>query len=186
MTVRSRVAWTLTTSLLAPLALGGLTLAQDPPRKDPPPPAERKSSFSPVVPEEPFASVMRRMSGEKAGLDAKQKSLLGERYDLANRAAGDATMARGKAVQAGVRAKLPAGVTWEQLGTMTPEQIKERGAWPLGFLPLPHPNHPEGGMLFPQFQSTRSRSRSSATSPASTSTSTCPTTSSPSSRRRSS
>ena len=34
---------------------------------------------------------------------------------------------------------------------MTPEQIRERDAFPLGFLPLPHPNHPEGGMLFPQF-----------------------------------
>ncbi len=34
---------------------------------------------------------------------------------------------------------------------MTPAQIRDRGAWPLGFLPLPHANHPEGGMTFPQF-----------------------------------
>ncbi len=60
-------------------------------------------------------------------------------------------MFRGKAVQCGVRARLPAGVTWEQLAAMTPAQIKERGAFPLGFLPLPHANHPEGGMVFPQF-----------------------------------
>ena len=34
---------------------------------------------------------------------------------------------------------------------MTPEQIREKGLWPKGFLPLPHPNHAEGGMLFPKY-----------------------------------
>ena len=34
---------------------------------------------------------------------------------------------------------------------MTPEEIREKGLFPAGFLPLPHPNHPEGGMLFPKF-----------------------------------
>ena len=34
---------------------------------------------------------------------------------------------------------------------MSPEEIKAKGLWPKGFLPLPHPNHPEGGMLFPQY-----------------------------------
>ncbi len=34
---------------------------------------------------------------------------------------------------------------------MTPEEIREKDAFPAGFLPLPHPNHPEGGMLFPKF-----------------------------------
>jgi cytochrome c peroxidase len=91
------------------------------------------------------------MSGAKAEVMARQKSLLADRYDLGNRPSGDATMFRGKAVQGGVRAKLPAGVTWESLGSMTPDQIRDRGAWPLGFLPLPHANHPEGGMTFPQF-----------------------------------
>jgi cytochrome c peroxidase len=104
-----------------------------------------------VVPKESFASVMRRMSGEKAGIMQRQRGLLAERYDLANRAAGDATMARGKAVQGGVRAKLHAGMTWESLAAMTPEAVRERDAFPHGFRPLPHPNHPEGGMLFPQF-----------------------------------
>ena len=34
---------------------------------------------------------------------------------------------------------------------MTPDEIREKGLFPAGFLPLPHPNHPEGGMLFPKF-----------------------------------
>ena len=151
MTVRSRVAWALSLSLLAPLGWSGLIRAQDPPRKSPPPPAERKTSFAPVVIEEPFESVRQRMTAAKAGLMQKHGALLAERYDLSNRPAGDATMSRGKAVQGGVRAKLPPGVTWESLNGMAPELIRERNAWPLGFLPLPHPNHPEGGMLFPQF-----------------------------------
>ena len=61
-------------------------------------------------------------------------------------------MSRGKAVQEGVRVKLPAGVkSWQDLAAMTPEQIREKGVWPKGFLPLPHPNHAEGGMLFPKY-----------------------------------
>jgi cytochrome c peroxidase len=47
--------------------------------------------------------------------------------------------------------KLPQGVTWEQLAEMTPMDIKEKDLWPMGFYPLPHPNHPEGGMVFPKF-----------------------------------
>jgi cytochrome c peroxidase len=61
-------------------------------------------------------------------------------------------MSRGKPVQEGVRVKLPAGVTWDQLAKTPPEQIKSRNLYPIGFLPLPHPNHPEGGMLFPKFE----------------------------------
>jgi cytochrome c peroxidase len=34
---------------------------------------------------------------------------------------------------------------------MTPDDIKSKGLWPKGFLPLPHPNHAEGGMVFPKF-----------------------------------
>jgi cytochrome c peroxidase len=33
---------------------------------------------------------------------------------------------------------------------MSSEEIRRRDLWPKGFLPLPHPNHAEGGMLFPQ------------------------------------
>jgi cytochrome c peroxidase len=56
-----------------------------------------------------------------------------------------------KAVQEGVRAKLPEGMTWQELAGMTPEEIREKDLWPKGFFPLPHPNHPEGGMVFPKF-----------------------------------
>lgn len=73
------------------------------------------------------------------------------RYDLSNRASKDVTMSRGKAIQEGVRVKLSQGMTWEKLASMTPEDIRQQNAYPAGFLPLPHANHPEGGMLFPKF-----------------------------------
>jgi cytochrome c peroxidase len=34
---------------------------------------------------------------------------------------------------------------------MSPTEIKQKGAYPKGFLPLPHPFHSEGGMVFPKF-----------------------------------
>jgi len=60
-------------------------------------------------------------------------------------------MSRGKPIQQGPRTKLPSALTWEALAKMTPAEIREKGVWPPGFLPLPHPNHSEGGMVFPKF-----------------------------------
>jgi cytochrome c peroxidase len=42
-------------------------------------------------------------------------------------------------------------MTWEKLATLSPQEIRDQDLFPTGFLPLPHPNHPEGGMLFPKF-----------------------------------
>lgn len=78
----------------------------------------------------------------------KHRALLDARYDLSDQPVENVTMPRGKAVQGGVRVKNDGG--WEELATMKPAEIREKGLWPAGFLPLPHPNHPEGGMVFPQ------------------------------------
>ncbi|HUP35613.1 MAG TPA: cytochrome B6 [Candidatus Limnocylindria bacterium] len=115
------------------------------------PPAPTKSSYLPVV-EEPFETVFKRMSGAKDDVMKRQMDLLAARYDLSDRPAAGVTMSRGKAVQDGVRVKLPSGVTWDALARMAPDEIREKGLFPAGFLPLPHPNHPEGGMVFPKFQ----------------------------------
>lgn len=104
----------------------------------------------PLVKTEPLAQVIQRTQSEKAGIAKRQQDLLNARYDLSNRPAPGAAMSRGKAVQGGVRVKLPAGTTWEKLAAMTPDEIKNQGAWPAGFLPLPHPHHEAGGMIFPQ------------------------------------
>ena len=52
-----------------------------------------------------------------------------------------------RAVQQGVRVKLPEGVTWGQLAGMTPDEIKAKDLWPQGFRPLPHVKHESGGMI---------------------------------------
>ncbi len=41
-------------------------------------------------------------------------------------------------------------MTWEKLAALSPEEIKEKGLFPVGFLPLPHPKQEEGGMVFPK------------------------------------
>ena len=127
------------------LALGAL-LAQES--------GKRTSSYSPVVIQEDFAATVSRMSAAKPAIMRRQMDLLEARYDLANRPASGVTMSRGKPVQQGVRVKLPAGASWDSLAAMSPAEIRNRDIFPLGFLPLPHPNHPEGGMLFPGFHIT--------------------------------
>lgn len=114
-------------------------------------PEKRPSSFAPVVIKEDFAASMARMKAEKPGVMKRQMDLLHARYDLSNRSASGVTMSRGKPIQEGVRVKLANGMSWEQLGSMTPEQIREQNLFPAGLMPLPHPNHPEGGMVFPKF-----------------------------------
>ncbi|WP_298623826.1 cytochrome B6 [uncultured Legionella sp.] len=109
------------------------------------------SSYMPVVLNETFQSIVQRMSAAKQAINERQHSLLEQRYDLSNTPSKTATMSNGKPIQTGVRVKLPQGMTWDALAKMTPDEIKSKGVFPSGFLPLPHPNHPEGGMLFPQF-----------------------------------
>ncbi len=100
---------------------------------------------------EDFDTVRKRMEKEKPAIQKAQAALLKLRYDLSDRPAKGVTMTRGKAIQDGPRTRLPAGMTWKQLAALSPEEIKDKGIFPKGFLPLPHPNHPEGGMLFPKF-----------------------------------
>ncbi|HTS46549.1 MAG TPA: hypothetical protein VMH05_01315 [Bryobacteraceae bacterium] len=143
MELRSKTAQT--GALIAGLfILFGTVLAQEG--------ARRPSSYSEVVTHEDFGAVMARMSAAKPAIMERQKALLEERYDLSDRPAKGVTMSRGKAVQQGVRVKLRPGTTWEGLAKMRPEEIRERDLFPLGFMPLPHPNHAEGGMLFPKYQ----------------------------------
>ncbi len=113
--------------------------------------AAAMSSYSPVVIKEDFAATMARMKAAKAEIMQRQMDLLNERYDLSDRPSDVMMSAGRRAVQEGVRVKLPQGVTWKQLGNMTPDEIRDKNLWPKGFLPLPHPNHAEGGMVFPKF-----------------------------------
>src|SRR5829696_313777 len=138
------LTWTALTAATAALSLA-IAHAQQPP------PARGATSYMPVDIKEPFATTLQRMKTAQPAVQKRQADLLAERYELANRAATGVTMSRGKPVQEGVRVKLPAGTSWTQLAGLNSNDIRERSLFPKGFLPLPHPNHPEGGMLFPKF-----------------------------------
>jgi cytochrome c peroxidase len=108
------------------------------------------TSYQPIAIDQPFAATMAHDAAAKPGIEREHQALLDERYDLGDHPAQGVTMERGKPLQEGVRVKLPSGVTWEQLATMSPDDIRVRGLWPKGFLPLPHPFHPTGGFVFPK------------------------------------
>lgn len=134
----SSVTWTIVCSLFIASTLAYAESATKP------------SSYLPVVITEPFDTIMNRMKAAKPEIMKRQLDLLNSRYDLKDNPAKSISMSRGKPIQEGVRVKLPQGVTWEKLANMTPEEIREKDIFPAGFFPLPHPNHPEGGMLFPK------------------------------------
>ena len=134
--------WVALGTLFSLLLVLGVAFAQD----------MVKSSYSPVVIKESFKKTMARMKAAKPEVMKRQMDLLNQRYDLSDRPAKGVMMSGGKkAVQEGIRAKLPKGTTWKKLADMPPKEIREKDLWPKGFFPLPHPNHPEGGMVFPKF-----------------------------------
>ncbi len=143
----SRQAWIGLLGSLA-MSLGVVHAQQAIPKADPPKIAPAKP---PLVEPEDFTTVMARMQAAKPAIQQRQLDLLKQRYDLGDHPARGVTMARKKPVQERVRIRLPEGQTWEKLGAMDATAIRERDLFPAGFLPLPHPNHPEGGMLFPKF-----------------------------------
>jgi cytochrome c peroxidase len=108
---------------------------------------QQPSSFTPVV-EEPFDAVRARDKAAKSRVMAEHQKLLEDRYDLRRHVDENVRMTRGKPIPVGPTARLKNGVTWEQLGHMSPEEIRAKGLFP--YLPLPHVNHPVGGMVFPQ------------------------------------
>jgi cytochrome c peroxidase len=108
---------------------------------------QRASSYTPVV-EEPFDVVRARDKAAKARVMADHQKLLDERYDLRRRVDENVRMTRGKPIPVGPTAKLKNGVTWDQLGRMSPEEVRDRNLFP--YLPLPHVSHPVGGMVFSQ------------------------------------
>ncbi len=102
----------------------------------------------PVI-EEPLEEVMAKDKAQKSEIMERQMKLLNERYDLAKNVTSEVTMSKGKPLPVGPTARLN-GLTWEQLAAMLPDAIKEKNIFP--YLPLPHPNHPVGGMIFTQAQ----------------------------------
>jgi cytochrome c peroxidase len=97
-----------------------------------------------------FEAMLAKDKADKPQVMGRQQNLLKERYDLAPRPDPRVKMTRGKPIPVGPATRLPGGTTWDDLAQMSPEEIRDKGAFPKGFLPLPHPHHEVGGMVFPQ------------------------------------
>jgi len=99
---------------------------------------------------QPFSVVRAADEAAKPEVMRRQAEVLQARYDLSNRPIPDVFMSgKRKAVQGGVRVKLPQGVTWDMLAQMTPDAMAEGGLLPAGFMPLPHVKQSQGGQVFP-------------------------------------
>ena len=122
----------------------------DPPPNAPPPAASCGDMNGGGDQHVDFAALMQMKVAEKDPAMERQLALLAARYDLSD-TPGPVTMTRGKPVQAGVRVRLPSGTSWDALSALTPAEILAQQLFPAGFMPLPHPKQPEGGMLFPHF-----------------------------------
>jgi cytochrome c peroxidase len=142
--------WLVVGALVLYVASPSFTRARQEGKGKAPPP----SSYDQVTPvllgQESFASMMSKDKAAKEGVMARQRKLLEERYDLSVKVDPKVKMTRGKPIPVGPAARLPEGTTWEALAKHTPEQIRSKELFPKGFLPLPHPHHEVGGMVFPQ------------------------------------
>ncbi len=124
----------------------GTIVAEDKARN---PDVKKESSYTSVV-EGPFDSVMAQDKANKPDVMKRHLSFLNERYDLSLKTTTDVTMSGGKPLPVGPTARLKEALTWDTLAAMSPAQIREKNLFP--YLPLPHPNHASGGMLFSQKQ----------------------------------
>lgn len=116
---------------------------------DPLPP---DTSYRPL-PTQPFDVVKAEDEAQKQSVSQRQQRLLEERYDLSDRPLPGVTMSGGrKPVQGGVRVRLPQGVSWDSLSSMSPDEIRQKGLLPAGFKPLPHVKQATGGQVIPKPQ----------------------------------
>jgi cytochrome c peroxidase len=150
---------------IAALALAqGTTSKSDPAKNDPPKnDADKsrddkrgKSSYDQVTPvllgDQSFKAMRAKDEAGKGEIALRQKKLLEDRYDLAVRVDPHVKMTRGKPIPVGPATRLPKDTTWEQLAALEAHEIRTKDLFPKGFLPLPHPRHEVGGMVFPQVE----------------------------------
>jgi cytochrome c peroxidase len=94
--------------------------------------------------------IVKKESANKAKVMAAQRELLERRYNLDAKFDPEAKMSRGKPLAVGPTARLPEGMSWEQVAELSPEEIQKQGVFP--YPSLPHPLHANGGQVFPDMQ----------------------------------
>ena len=118
--------------------------------------APSASSYDQISPallgQETFKAMMAKDKADKDAVMARQRQLLEKRYDLKVRVDAKVKMSRGKPIPVGPATRLPDDMTWDKLASLSCDDIRDKGVFPPGFLPLPHPKHEVGGMVFPQME----------------------------------
>lgn len=110
------------------------------------------ATYIPVVIDQDFETMMKKDQEMKPKIMDRQKQLLERRYDLSDNPSDVMMSAGKKPVQKGVRVKLPEKMTWDKLSETPPDEIREKGTFPEGFMPLPHTKHETGGQVIPPAQ----------------------------------
>ena len=110
----------------------------------------QESSYAPVMITKSFEAVREQDLAEKPEVMSKHMAMLRERYDLSGKTDLNAIMSGGKPLPVGPTAKISSGISWESLGAMTPEEIKQKGVFP--YYPLSHVKHATGGMVVAPMQ----------------------------------
>jgi len=97
----------------------------------------------------PYA-ILQQLAANKPSVTRAQQDLLERRYDLTPRLDPVVKMSRGKPLLRGADGARSEGLSFEQLGAMRPEDIKQQGVFP--YPSLPHPLQTNGGQVFPKMQ----------------------------------
>ena len=106
------------------------------------------SSWSPPTLEMPWNEWVKMCKTQRPKLMADVRAYMNSRYDFHGNALPGARMSGGKPIMMGPVARLPEGIaSWEELATLSPEEIKKRDLFP--FKPLAHPLQTTAHMLFP-------------------------------------
>ena len=109
-----------------------------------------RDPFNAKKPMQTFEETMKADIADRPKVMRTQQELLNRRYDLTPRLDKEAKMTRGKPLAVGPTARLPAGLSWERLAAMSPEEIRSKNVFP--YPALPHPKQAAGGQVFPQMQ----------------------------------
>src|SRR5581483_5084843 len=97
-----------------------------------------------------FDDIMKKESAKKDAVMKDQQTLLEIRYNLFAKLDPDAKMSRGKPLPVGPTARLAQNMTWDQLGQLAPDEIRDKNLFP--YRTLPHPLQTNGGQVFPKVQ----------------------------------
>jgi cytochrome c peroxidase len=101
-------------------------------------------------PKQEPAEIQQKESAARPEIMRKQRQLLERRYNLQAKLDPQAKMSRGKPLPVGPTVRLAQGMTWERLGQMTADEIRQQNMFP--YLALPHPLQVNGGQVFPNMQ----------------------------------